>query len=419
LTSPNANKPEGISGDYDDVHSRGSSFGQDLSAKGVRDNLLGTNISWFERIGNSFVEAVGHIGDAIFSGIDQLFGGSGKELPPLYKGLTDSVFTAVKPIHSLADRALDKATTAQDKADSLNEDLTGSIDGDMSEAAENYSGLVGQINQEAKKFGQWEVEHQEDLNASFSLALSAQEQINDVNQIQWQTQADYNKQNNEINQSQTEALKLHENQLMLMDAVRPRAWVFYTSTTHDRDPWVSVRVNDRSIGVTSYVEIQALGSWAGRVVASLSFYDQGSGSESAVDQYDWLVTRGSAQHRHIRFDAGAVHMGIKNVAVTIYPYWGNEKREFLLKPFEDDSTKSGYGFRETEAYTNDLEGNPIVWGYAGDILFSDLTVRADQDVWVLEDDDQWVFLNGYGGDTIPPGYSIRADSLDLVTFTEA
>lgn len=70
MTSPGINKPESSSDVYDDVHSRGSSFGQDLKNKDVRGMLVGRQTSSFLNVGNIFGGVIEKIGQALM-GITQ------------------------------------------------------------------------------------------------------------------------------------------------------------------------------------------------------------------------------------------------------------------------------------------------------------------------------------------------------------
>lgn len=247
--------------------------------------------------------------------------------------------------------ALDALAMVEEEQSDFNKGVRSAID-----ALDTFANLQDQINQDVEQ------------------ALVELSGVANVSQLQWLTQSEYNSQNNIINRGQTEALMLHENELMMLDDSRPRAWVFYTNQTHDRAPWISVRIDDRILGVRSKVDLTALGSWAGRVMVSISFYDQGTGSDSAVDQYDWLVVPGSPSERSTSFDAGALHMGIRNVAVTLYPFWGVRKREFLLKPYEF-GTAPGYALRRNESYVNDMEGNPLDWNYQDSVRLPSRTVN--------------------------------------------
>lgn len=268
------------------------------------------------------------------------------------------------------------------------------------------------------------------VNQDVEQALEELSGVADVSQLQWLTQSEYNEQNDIINRGQTEALMLHENELTMMNDARPRSWVFYTSQTHERPPWIAVRINDRSLGFRSHVDLTALGSWAGRVMVSISFYDQGTGSESAVDQYDWLVVPDDPSERTTSFNAGALHMGIRNVAVTLYPFWGNRKREFLLKPYEP-GTSNGFALQQTEAYVNDMEGNPLEWGGQGSVRLPSRTVDmfgttvTSPAKMVRANKDTYVYDNVYNkyvywpqGDQIPAGAWIRAATPDLLVLTE-
>lgn len=70
MTSPGIGKPEPESDIYDDVYTKGSSFGKDLDANGVREMLVGRQTNSFLGIGGLFGGVIDKIGQALM-GITQ------------------------------------------------------------------------------------------------------------------------------------------------------------------------------------------------------------------------------------------------------------------------------------------------------------------------------------------------------------
>ncbi|MDO5373023.1 MAG: hypothetical protein Q4F10_06180 [Corynebacterium glutamicum] len=100
------------------------------------------------------------------------------------------------------------ADAAVEKANAINEALTGTIDGDLSEALGDSSTAIGEVAAAAKRADDWTVENQQAFNEAVALSEAAQEQVNDVNEIAWQTQAERNALQAEIDEAQNTTARL-------------------------------------------------------------------------------------------------------------------------------------------------------------------------------------------------------------------
>ena len=154
MTAPNINKPNATTNKYQDVHSKGSRFGQDLSEDSVRRMLMGRDTSPFLDAFKNFVKVVedvfkgigGIIGGAVdaainiggtaikavVDGVRGLITGVAKvvghflnggrrsdlpsSLPAIYSPIAADLEGALKPINDKIDRAISQSRGAQGKA---------------------------------------------------------------------------------------------------------------------------------------------------------------------------------------------------------------------------------------------------------------------------------------------------------------
>lgn len=247
-------------------------------------------------------------------------------------------------------------------------------------------------------------DNQANWNKGTELALAAQKQVNDFNLINWQTQAEYNAQNNLINQAQNEALMFHENQLVWMAETKTRSFGVHKS--YLRNEWLSLSV---SPDLTADYRIATYGTWQGTIQVIMT--NTKGNSDSRVYTID------SSERPIFNVRTGEVGAGGRDIVVVMNPAWGNRKREYLLK-----SKTGSMGFEPTDAYINDIEGNPISHTQSsGAIMFKNIDVVADQDTRVSTS----IVNSGTtysAGKVIPKGYWIVDSNYSqsrVVKFTEA
>lgn len=250
---------------------------------------------------------------------------------------------------------------------------------------------------------------QDDVNKGVEASLEELSGIADLSKINWQTTTDYMKQNSLITRAHTETLALHENQLTWINDTKVRQWAFDASGTTTHEPWVSVRIS-RNIGADR-VDFTALGSWQGRIALTIYY------KNDATDFHDWIILSDEPSERWTFWTAYAAGPEIRNVDLTIYPAWGNRKREYLLMPDPLDGREDS-GFQRTTAYDNDVEGRAIVWSDTDDaVRFPYIAVKATEIVWVWDDVSSG-YIRRWPSGHVPKNVWIRALSDNMVKFTE-
>lgn len=373
--------------------------------------LMGRGASVFQGAADSFNQFIMGLGETIGTAVGALFHPETKvelgSLDPVYEKFGLSVFDALEPMHSLADEALETATAGQTKAEDITKALTGSVNGSFTDAVENHAGIVGQITKKAEEFGAWSSDKQVDINRAFALGASAQAAVNDVNRINWQTTTEYMHQNDEINRAQTEALALHENQMVWMTETQTRSYgLSPTQAESDPNDWVWLAKNAGK----DYTFL-AKGSWVGTMSVLVN------NTSGNSDSFTYRITKNN--RGPWKFNSPELGTRGRDMLCWVTPAWGNHKREYVLKPtvgFEEGPYR---GFEHTEAYVNEIEGNPIRFDPGDCIVFvNGIITTANEDVLVstpgVED-----YKTVPKGEVIYPFHKIRAKSPNLVKFTEA
>lgn len=123
MTSPGIPKPSSVSGGYETVHSRGSSFGQGLSPGSVRDQLIGREKPFLMGLGGMFNDFM----TGLMGGFVGLIGAIIKRQPPpnetpnILSPIAADLEGALEPLLVQADTALQQAEDAGEEAVSIRE----------------------------------------------------------------------------------------------------------------------------------------------------------------------------------------------------------------------------------------------------------------------------------------------------------
>ena len=262
LTSPNQPEPDPTNDNYDDVHSVGSAFGQDLTEDSVRTMLMSRGKSPFQRALENFAGAIG----GLISGIaNAITGGGGAQ----FSEISAAMDTRLGPINTM-----------------------------ITESADRHQALADQVESNSTE--------QATINQS----------IQDEHQRRW------NELQGETNHLVQEQLWQHQDMIELLDIRAPKTYGWEQSKFPSTAPcpWA----NDPSVSYryasTPYIEIWSLGDntyvacrgdWVGSYEITVN-WDNG-----AVDNWVHTITRGGS--RVGRFSGGATHINKRHVTVTVYP----------------------------------------------------------------------------------------------------
>lgn len=262
LTSPNQPKPGPTSDQYDDVHSVGSSFGQDLTESSVRTMLMSQGKSPFQQALDNFVGAIG----GLISGIaNAITGGGGAQ----FSEIAGAVETRLGPINTM-----------------------------ITESAERHQDLAEQV----------------ESNSTEQAAIN--QSIQDEHQRRW------NELQGETNHLVQEQLWQHQDMIELLDIRAPKTygWIHGQFPSTATCPWANDPSEVYQYASTPYIEVWSTvnttyvacrGDWVGSYEVTVN-WDNG-----AVD--NWVHTITSGGSRVGRFTGGASHIDKRHVTITVYP----------------------------------------------------------------------------------------------------
>ena len=260
LTSPNQPEPDPTSDKYDDVHSVGSKFGQDLTEKSVRTMLMEQGKSPFQQAAENFFGAIG----GLISGIAKAITGNGGAQ---FSEISTAVETRLGPIDTM-----------------------------ITESAERHQDLAEQVEQNSTE--------QAAINQS----------------IQVEHQRRWNELQGETNHLVQEQLWQHQDMIELLDIRAPKTYGFQGESSNKMVCPYSGLNNPTSYWSTPYVEVWAFdyrvfvacrGDWVGSYEVSINW------SNGAIDNYVHKIDRGGT--RVGQFDGGASHISRRHITVTVNP----------------------------------------------------------------------------------------------------
>lgn len=282
MTSPNQPEPDPTNDNYDDVHSVGSAFGQDLTEDSVRTMLMSRGKSPFQRALENFAGAIG----GLISGIANAITGNGGAQ---FTEISAAVETRLGPINTM-----------------------------ISESADRHEALADQVESNSTE--------QATINQS----------IQDEHQRRW------NELQGETNHLVQEQLWQHQDMIELLDIRAPKTWgALVSSATESRACPFSTDTDAVPYWSTPYIEVWSFsgstyvacrGDWVGSYEVTVN-WDNG-----AVDNFVHRIDIGST--RVGRFTGGAAHISKRHISVTVNPR-SLRRRLFLTAHMTGWSTIEG------------------------------------------------------------------------------
>ena len=262
MTSPVGGKPSYEGAGYEQVHSEGSGFGQDLSESSVRSMLMNQAKSPFQEALDNFVGAIA----GLVSGIANAITGDGGAQ---FTEISGAVESRLGPINTM-----------------------------ISESADRHEDLAEQVESNSTE--------QATINQS----------IRDEHQRRW------NELQGETNHLVQEQLWQHQDMIELLDIRAPKTygWSENNFPASGPCPWANDPSKNYPWAVTPYVEVWSTpnntyvacrGDWVGSYEVTVN-WDNG-----AVDNWVHTITKGG--NRVGLFSGGATHINKRHVSVKVYP----------------------------------------------------------------------------------------------------
>lgn len=262
MTSPVGGKPSYEGAGYEQVHSEGSGFGQDLSESSVRSMLMNQAKSPFQEALDNFVGAIA----GLVSGIANAITGDGGAQ---FTEISGAVNTRLGPIDTM-----------------------------ITESADRHQALAEQVESNSTE--------QATINQS----------IRDEHQRRW------NELQVETNTLVQEQLWQHQDMIELLDirATKTYGWAQDKFPSTGTCPWADNTSTVYPYASTPYIEVWSTssttyvacrGSWVGSYEITVN-WDNG-----AVD--NWVHTITSDGSRVGRFTGGSTFISKRHVTVKVYP----------------------------------------------------------------------------------------------------
>ena len=262
MTSPVGGKPSYEGAGYEQVHSEGSGFGQDLSESSVRSMLMNQAKSPFQQALENFVGLIG----GLISGIANAITGNGGAQ---FTEISSAVTTRLGPINTM-----------------------------ITESADRHQALAEQVETNSTE--------QATINQS----------IQDEHQRRW------NELQGETNHLVQEQLWQHQDMIELLDIRAPKTygWAQDKFPGNQPNPWGTDPSVSYPYASTPYIEIWSTpnntyvacrGDWVGSYEITVN-WDNG-----AVDNWVHTITAGG--NRVGWFTGGASHINKRHVTVKVYP----------------------------------------------------------------------------------------------------
>lgn len=351
MTSPNISRPPATNGVYNDVHSQGSTYGQDLKSEAqVRELLTPSIESPFQRAFTRFGEFVG----GMIGGIaDAIRGEGGSQFGPIAGAVDERIvpisnaITASGERHAELAEKVDGIVIKQGEIVSEAEALGKKVDGINKNTQDTIDNATKLIQEEQGKFSS---EYEEKVAKALNDSDIALKRGQDALAKQADLNTKFNKEQVRVNKVTQEQLWSHQDMLELLDIRSPKTyfWLPGQSTpdsngeyTKWTNPYSGKEANriERPFTTTyeeGYVDgaivyIACKGNWTGQI----SFH--ANWSEGQLDEWTFDVTE---SNRVFRYSGGAVHITPRFYSLTVHP--DSLRRTYWISIFEGQVNPSQY-----------------------------------------------------------------------------
>lgn len=369
MTSPFISRPPATNDRYNDVHSQGSTYGQDLKSEAQVRSLLAPHIeSPFQRAFKRFGEFVGGMIHGIAEAIK---GKGGSQFEPIAGAVNERItpinnaITASGERHAKLAEKVDGIILKQGEIVSDAEDLGKKVDGinkNTKDTIDNATKLI----QEGQ--GQFSSEYEAKVAKALSDSDAALQKGQDALSKQTALNTQFNKEQVRVNKVTQEQLWAHQDMLELLDIRSPKTYFWLPGYSQNDssgrytkwpNPYNGKNANRiEKTFTTTYEEqyadgvviyIACKGNWTGQVSLHAN-WDKGQ-----MDEWTFDVTK---SNRVFRYKGGALHISPRFYSLTVYP--DSLRRTYKIKIFDGWAGDSPYTNKEKPGkhfnYSLDPEG---------------------------------------------------------------
>ena len=351
MTSPFIDKPSATNDKYDDVHTKGSTYGQDLKSEAQVRELLS------HRVESPFQQAFRRFGEfatGMIRGIaDAIKGGGGSQFGPIAGAVDERItpinnaITASGERHSELAKKVDGIVIKQEEIVSKAEALGKKIEGINKETKDTIDDATKLIKEGQGKFSS---KYEEKVAKALNDSDRALQRGQDALSKQSELNTKFNKEQVRVNKVTQEQLWSHQDMLELLDIRSPKTYFWlpgYSTLDSDGEytKWINPYTGKSANRIektftTTYEEvyhngvdiyIACKGNWTGQV----SFH--ANWDEGQLDEWTFDVTK---DERVFKYKGGAVHIKPRFYSLTVYPE--SLRRTFKIKMYKGWDGSSMY-----------------------------------------------------------------------------
>lgn len=346
MTSPFIPRPEATNDRYNDVHSRGSTYGQDLHSESqVRDLLTPRVESPFQRAFKRFSEFTS---DMISGIADAIRGNGGAKFGPI----AGAVETRLGPINSSILESGKKHQELADKVEVIITDQRGivkksaELQTKIEDANKKTDSAIDKADKLIQSQDKFSAEIQPQINKALSDSDKALRKAIDLNTEKDKLQDEFDKEQVRINKLTQDQLWVHQDMLELVDIRAPKVFGWDLKYTQSKKPCPYTS----GLASAEYVShpffeiwkfdyvlfIAARGDWEGVLEIGVNW------SNGAYD--NWLNMVPEKGSRVYRFEGGAPHISMRHLTIRVTAH---SLARTLINPLEKAAPAGGGNVYDT------------------------------------------------------------------------
>lgn len=346
MTSPFISRPEATNDRYNDVHSKGSTYGQDLKSEGQVRALLTPHVESpfqraFRRFGEFTTSMISGIADAIRGNGGAKFGAISGAVDERLGPINSSILDSGKKHQELADKV---EVIIKDQRGIIKK--SGELEAKIKDADKKTDSAIDKADKLISAQDKFSAEIQPQINKALSDSDKALKQALDLNTEKDKLQDEFDKEQVRVNKLTQDQLWVHQDMLELLDIRAPKSFGWDLKNTQSKRPcpYVSDLSSAEYVSHPFFeiwkfdyvVFIAARGDWEGVLEIGVNW------SNGAYD--NWLNMVPENGHRVYRFEGGAPLLKMRHLTLRVTI---NSLARTLTNPLEKTAPPSGNVHKDT------------------------------------------------------------------------
>ena len=317
MTSPFISRPEATNDRYNDVHSRGSTYGQDLHSESQVRKLLAPHVESpfqraFRRFGEFTTSMISGIADAIRGNGGAKFGAISGAVDERLGPINDSILESGKHHKELADK-VEVIITDQRGIIKKSDELQAKIE----DADKKTDSAIDKADKLISAQDKFSAEIQPQINKALSDSDKALRKALDLNTEKDKLQDQFDIEQVRINKLTQDQLWAHQDMIELVDIRSPRSFGWDLKDTQPMKPCPYSNGSAQYVGTPFFeiwkydyvIFIAARGSWEGVLEIGVNW------SNGAYD--NWLNMVPENSRRVYRFEGGAPLLKMRHLTIRV------------------------------------------------------------------------------------------------------